>query len=185
MSPRAGEEPYVPPPAGRPARRDADAFTALFTALARGVRELAVRAVGPHAAETVVEETFQLVWHRWAEVPTEPEARRAWVFAVARHRILHLIETPVGAPTGDGHGADLPDLCDPTDEHAALDEARRIVGRLPVEEGEAFTLVVWGGLSPDDAAVILGCSAGTLAKRLSRARQLLQGLPVGEGGRDA
>lgn len=184
MTPRAGEEPHVPPPAGRPAQRDADAFAALFASLANDVRELAVRAVGREASETVVEETFQLVWHRWAEVPVEPESRRAWVFAVARHRILHVIDT-MGHTTQDDGFPGARDLCDPTDEQAALDEARRIVGLLPEKEGEAFTLVVWAGLSPDDASVVLGCSPGVLTRRLSRARRRLRRLPIGEGGRES
>ncbi|MBD3779949.1 MAG: sigma-70 region 4 domain-containing protein, partial [Micrococcales bacterium] len=44
---------------------------------------------------------------------------------------------------------------------------------LPPAEGEAMALTVWAGLTPTEAAEVLGCSVTALTSRLSRARARL------------
>jgi RNA polymerase sigma-70 factor (ECF subfamily) len=47
------------------------------------------------------------------------------------------------------------------------------LARLPEAECEALTLIVWEGLTPQQAAVALGCSAVAVRVRLHRARRRL------------
>ncbi len=49
------------------------------------------------------------------------------------------------------------------------------LARLPVRQREAFQLRVWEGLSVDDAALAMSCSAGSVKTHLFRAMQALKG----------
>ncbi|MEN1975448.1 RNA polymerase sigma factor [Cellulomonas sp. P4] len=156
---------------------DAAAFAAAYRVLAPQVRGYARRQVPDGLAEDVVSETFLVVWRRWREAPRDPEQLRPWVFGVARHKILHVREQ---------HGRGLATLSrvaaleptrpapgDPADALAAADRARRLLAALPPAEGEAMALTVWAGLTPTEAAEVLGCSVTALTSRLSRARARL------------
>lgn len=156
---------------------DAAAFAAAYRVLAPQVRGYARRQVPDGLAEDVVSETFLVVWRRWREAPREPEQLRPWVFGVARNKVLHVREQ---------HGRGLATLSrvaaleptrpapgDPADALAAADRARRLLAALPPAEGEAMALTVWAGLTPTEAAEVLGCSVTALTSRLSRARARL------------
>lgn len=165
-----GAAPVVPP-------GDADAFAAAYRLLAPQVRGYARRQVPDDTAEDVVSETFLVLWRRWDDAPHEPEHLRPWVFGVARNKILRAREqhqralrsvTSAAAvePTR-AHGTD------PAVTVAGADRARRLLDRLPPAEGEAMALTVWAGLTPGEAAEVLGCSVTALTSRLSRARTRL------------
>lgn len=156
---------------------DAAAFAAAYRVLAPQVRGYARRQVPDGLAEDVVSETFLVVWRRWREAPREPGQLRPWVFGVARNKVLHVREQ---------HGRGLATLSrvaaleptrpapgDPADALAAADRARRLLAALPPAEGEAMALTVWAGLTPTEAAEVLGCSVTALTSRLSRARARL------------
>jgi RNA polymerase sigma-70 factor, ECF subfamily len=62
---------------------------------------------------------------------------------------------------------------------------RSVVGRLPAEQRMVIVLRYTQGLSYDEIAGILGCSAGTVASRLNRAHKVLErrlSVVVGKGG---
>jgi RNA polymerase sigma-70 factor (ECF subfamily) len=56
----------------------------------------------------------------------------------------------------------------------ALDEVRRALNGLPLEQREALTLIGVGGLSYEEAAEVCGCRVGTVKSRVSRGRRSLQ-----------
>jgi RNA polymerase sigma-70 factor (ECF subfamily) len=156
---------------------DAADFAAAYRVLAPQVRGYARRQVPDDQAEDVVAETFLVVWRRWADVPGTPEQLRPWVFGVARNKILRVREQ---------HGRVLrsvasvaaaeparPAAPDPADRLAGDDRARRLLAVLPPAESEAMSLTVWAGLTPSEAAEVLGCSLTALTSRLSRARTRL------------
>jgi len=155
----------------------AAAFARAYRLLAPQVRGYARRQVPDGLAEDVVSETFIVVWRRWADVPTVLEELRPWVFGVARNKIRHVLEQ---------HGRSARSLAsvaamepthalpgDPGDELAAADRTRRLLAQLPPAEEEAMNLTVWAGLTPSEAAEVLGCSVTALTSRLSRARARL------------
>lgn len=156
---------------------DAARFAAAYRVLAPQVRGYARRQVPDDQAEDVVAETFLVVWRRWADIPGGPEQLRAWVFGVARNKILRVREQ---------HGRVLrsvasvvaaeparPAAPDPADRLAGDDRARRLLALLPPAESEAMALTVWAGLTPSEAAEALGVSLTALTSRLSRARTRL------------
>jgi RNA polymerase sigma-70 factor (ECF subfamily) len=155
----------------------AAAFAHAYRLLAPQVRGYARRQVPDDQAEDVVAETFLVLWRRWADVAGSPDQLRAWVFGVARNKILRAHEqrgrlqrsvasVAAAEPT-------RPTEADPADRLAGDDRARQLLALLPPAEGEAMALTVWSGLTPGEAAEVLGCSLTALTSRLSRARARL------------
>lgn len=168
---------------------DADRFADAYRLLSPQVRGYARRQVPDDLAEDVVAETFLVLWRRWADAPHEPDHLRPWVFGVARnkilrvreqhHRALRSVASVAAAEPARAHGAD------PAVEVAAADRARRLLDHLPPAEGEAMALTVWAGLTPGEAAEVLGCSVTALTSRLSRARARLAALLAQDAAPDA
>lgn len=156
----------------------AAAFGRAYRELAPAIRRFVRRQVPADAVEDVVSETFVVIWRRWAEVPAELGDLRPWVFGVARHKIAHVREQQARSMASAGRLAAQeavrrPDR-DVAEDYAALDQARRLLAVLPPAEYEAMALTVWAGLSPAEAAEVLGCSVTALTTRVSRARRRLQ-----------
>lgn len=158
-------------------RDDAARFAAAYRLLAPQVRGYARRQVPDDQAEDVVAETFLVVWRRWSDLPVGPEQLRPWVFGVARNKILRVreqhgrVRRSVASVVAAGPGR--PAEPDPADRLAGDDRARRLLALLPPAESEAMSLTVWAGLTPSEAAEVLGCSLTALTSRLSRARTRL------------
>ncbi|WP_454049503.1 RNA polymerase sigma factor [Cellulomonas sp. Marseille-Q8402] len=159
------------------AEGDAAAFAVAYRLLAPQVRGYARRQVPDDQAEDVVAETFLVLWRRWADAPAAPEQLRPWVFGVARHKILRVREQHARVLRSVASVAVAeparPAPPDPADRLAGDDRARRLLALLPPAEGEAMSLTVWAGLTPGEAAEVLGCSLTALTSRLSRARARL------------
>lgn len=157
-------------------------FKALYEAqyhpvLAYGLRRLSVR----EDAEDAAAETFQIAWRRLDEIPASYQ--RAWLLAVARHRVLDKVRAQerrralVGRlkrqiirPTDLEPGADpRHDVLDALAALASLDEPDR----------EAIMLVAWDCLSNREAAQVLDLNRAAFALRLFRARRrLVHGLEL-------
>jgi RNA polymerase sigma-70 factor (ECF subfamily) len=66
---------------------------------------------------------------------------------------------------------------DPSTLHEHRAETRRVheaLGRLSADDRELVTLIAWEGLTPAEAATVLGLSSGTARVRLHRARTRLR-----------
>ncbi|MEV0898485.1 sigma-70 family RNA polymerase sigma factor [Actinoplanes sp. NPDC049802] len=146
---------------------DEERFDRLWRDHAAAVLAYARRRVDGDQADEVVAETFVVAWRRLREIP---EAARPWLFGVARRvsanvrrseqrrEALHdrLAAQPVpaaGVPSG---------------------VVGRALERLPADDRELLMLLAWDGLTRPEAAAALGCSRGTLAVRLHRARRRLE-----------
>jgi RNA polymerase sigma-70 factor, ECF subfamily len=151
-------------------------FERIFRSNADDVRAYALRRAHPDEADDVVAETFLVAWRRLDEVP---EHARPWLLGVARRVLanrrrgadrfasltVRLAERePRRPPDGANDGVDL------------RLTVRRALDRLPPKEFEALTLLAWEGLTPLEAAAVVGCSRATLAVRLHRARRRLASL---------
>jgi RNA polymerase sigma-70 factor (ECF subfamily) len=122
-------------------------------------------------AADLLAEVYLVAWRRRGDLPGGDE-RRLWLFGVARrlvaehHRLTwtrtdaeHLAsETPVG-----------PGRTDAARESAVL----RALDSLGELDRELVTLTTWEGLSPAEAARVVGITAGTARVRLHRARARL------------
>jgi RNA polymerase sigma-70 factor (ECF subfamily) len=150
-------------------------FVGLYDTYYRRVLGFALHHVDASAAEDVASETFLIAWRKLADVPDPP---LAWLLAVARN----LLRQQYGATARQRRLATRLTELAGEDDVLAWDAGEHVVERaaalealasLPRDDIEALTLTTWHGLSPAEAAVVLGCSPRAFTVRLSRARQRL------------
>lgn len=156
----------MPDPQSRRAR-----FEALFREHHPAVQAYARRRVPADAVDDIVSEAFLVVWRRLDQVP-EPAlpwlltvvrnvVGTEWRGAARRHRLW------LKAQTGHVEGYDPePDIADGP-VVAAL-------ARLNERDREALTLVAWDGLTPAQAAAVLGEPSARFRRRLHRAGHRLR-----------
>lgn len=150
-------------------------FVGLYDSCYRRVLAYAVQHVDASVAEDVASETFLIAWRRLADVPDPP---LPWLLAVARNLLRQQygalarqrrLETRITALTSaqDLHAWDAA-------EHV-IDRATaaEVLAALPKDDVETLTLTTWHGLSPAEAAAVVGCSPRAFTVRLSRARRRL------------
>lgn len=144
------------------------------------MREYVLRCAGFVAADDIVSETYTTVWTRWADLPDDLSARTGWVFGVARNKIREherssrrRIGLAVKA-SAQGRTAGADD--DISAELAALEHARHLLDRLPPAERDAVSLTVIVGLTPTEAATVLGCTPTAVTSRVHRGRLQLRRL---------
>jgi RNA polymerase sigma factor (sigma-70 family) len=173
---------------GRYARGDATAFEALYRRHEMRIWRYLDRNVGNRA---MAEELMQEVWFAVARDAERyrPGARfTAWLFAIARHRMLDSVRARRPQVTLDslafepeafvGLLATEPDA-GPLAAAVARDEAaalRRALAQLPPEQRDAFLLQVEGELSVEEVAAITHTSFETTKSRLRYARSRLREL---------
>jgi RNA polymerase sigma-70 factor, ECF subfamily len=150
-------------------------FEILYTAHAERVLAYALRRVPPDDAREVVAEAFLVAWRRFEQIPAEP---LPWLLVVARNIILNQQRSSRRRRAlGSRLEADLSRrariVSDPADEVGTRDAVIAALRRLPPIEREALILSAWDKLSHRAAALVAGCSPGTFAVRLHRARKHL------------
>ncbi|WP_395103646.1 RNA polymerase sigma factor [Actinomadura sp. SCN-SB] len=156
---------------------DAARFTAIYDACRQRVWAYAAARAGRQAADDVVSETFAVAWRRLGDVPEPP---LPWLLGVARNvlrdryreQARHAAFTTdfAGEPPPGRQGATDGDIAERVAERLAM---LRAMAALPDGDREILILVAWQGLSPRDAAKVVGCSAAALRVRLHRARRRL------------
>jgi RNA polymerase sigma-70 factor (ECF subfamily) len=132
-----------------------------------------------------VAEVFMVCWRRLDELPAEP---LPWLLGVAR-RVLSTQRR------GEQRGAALRQrLAESGAAVGALSPAVGSVGagasgalrgaleQLSESDREVLLLIAWEGLSPTEAAAVLGVKAATVRVRLHRARRRLARTLVRDGG---
>jgi RNA polymerase sigma-70 factor (ECF subfamily) len=142
-------------------------FERLYREYGPSLLAYALRRTDRETAQDAVAETFLVVWRRLDDLPAEP---LPWLYGTARrvlanqHRAVRRRERlhtrlaavePGGAGQVDGRVL------------AAL-------GALRASDRELLMLVAWEGLTPTQAATVLGYSANACRIRLHRARRKLE-----------
>ena len=184
----APREPFVDDPTvsdgdliGRVARRDANAFEALYRRYARPVFGLALRRLGDRMnAEDAVQDTFAAIWRSARTYKPERGAGAPWLYAVARNAIVDRSRSR-SEPPGEG-----PEL--PSDEPTPAERAEtsytawrvhRALEALGQSEREVIELAYYGGLSQSEVADYLNIPLGTVKTRtragLGHLADLLEG----------
>lgn len=153
-------------------------FAKLYREEGRAILEYALRRVEEREdAADVVAETFLVAWRRLGEVPLGGGAR-LWLYGVARLTLanLHRAErrrTRLGRRLAETLRTELETNAAPAGEAA---EVLRALGGLGAEDRELLLLVSWEGLSPGEAAGVLGITALAARSRLHRSRRKLRRL---------
>lgn len=165
----------------RVARRDANAFEALYRRYARPVFGLALRRLGDRMrAEDAVQETFAAVWRSARTYRADRGAGAPWLYAVARNAIVDRSRSRSDLP------GEVPDT--PTAEPGPQERAEesyvswrvhRALEELPSNERDVIDLAYYGGLSQSEIADFLNLPLGTVKTRtrsgLGRLADVLEG----------
>jgi RNA polymerase sigma-70 factor (ECF subfamily) len=149
-------------------------FTALYDAFHSRVYAYVVSRAGRQAADEVVSETFLVAWRRFDDMP-RPEL--PWLLGVARNVLHGQRRTAARRASLDGElRASLSEIstADVADDVADRAQMLSALAALPEADREILTLVAWHGLSPAEAAAVVGCSPAAYSVRLHRARRRLE-----------
>ncbi len=139
-----------------------------------------LRHLGAHPAraEELAQETLLRLARHAASLP--PNTRmRPWSFAVARHLWLDERRRLLLAAAHDGWPGHALQVEPPLAPDVATEAARtrlrldRAIAELSEPLREALSLTAVGGLSAEEAAVVLGIEGAALRQRLARARSAL------------
>jgi RNA polymerase sigma-70 factor (ECF subfamily) len=184
----APREPFVDDPSvsdgdliRRIARRDANAFEALYRRYSRSVFGLALRRLGDRMnAEDAVQETFAAIWRSARTYKPDRGPGAPWLYAVARNAI---VDRSRGRSEPPGEGPELPsDEPSPAERAEASYTAWRVHRALEgigANEREVIELAYYGGLSQSEVASYLNIPLGTVKTRtragLSHLADLLDG----------
>jgi RNA polymerase sigma-70 factor (ECF subfamily) len=157
-------------------RRDAadeERFVELYERTYGDVLRYARRRVDEDAARDATAETFLVAWRRLEAIPDES---LPWLYGVARGILANESRrSRRQGRTASRIAASVPEA--PSDHLDRIGEAELVASALAtLSDGdrEVISLVAWEGLDAQAAGKVLGCSAGTFAVRLHRARQRLQ-----------
>jgi RNA polymerase sigma factor (sigma-70 family) len=149
-------------------------FSRLYEEQSRPLLGYALRRVQhPEDAADVVAETMLVALRRIDDVPRGGQAR-LWLFGVARRVLANHHR---GRSRQDRLGERLrADLCTQLrpDELNGVETTlvlRAALDRLAEDDREILRLTAWEGLSPNEAAVVVGIPAVTARSRLLRARR--------------
>jgi RNA polymerase sigma factor (sigma-70 family) len=146
-------------------------FTTLYQQeAARLVRSVALATGEPGLAEDAVAEAFARAWSRWREV-SATDRPAAWVLRVALNHARDRFRKR-GTERRKASAVARPEAS--YDEASFVD--RRLwhaVRDLPAQECTLIALRYVADLSQPEIAAVLGIPPGTVASRLSRARQRL------------
>jgi RNA polymerase sigma factor (sigma-70 family) len=145
------------------------------------------RCRDPQTVADLTSETFVRAMDGFARFDPRKGSDRAWLFGIAGHVFAYHCKQSAGgrdaASRLDGHRPldpdefeELAERIDAEREGAAL---MRRCEQLPAVERTAIELVDLDGLTPKEAALVLGVSRVAFRKRLSRARSgLRKGAPL-------
>jgi len=165
----------------RRASTDAEAFGELFERHAQAVFAFCARRTGDLAlAEDLTSVVFLEAWRRRGSVRLESRSALPWLLGTAhnvvrnQHRSLRRHRAALARMCADGVSpSGEEEAIERLDAQRVLSAALETVGRLPREQQEAVNLVLWSGLSYEDAALALGVPIGTVRSRVARARATL------------
>jgi RNA polymerase sigma-70 factor (ECF subfamily) len=151
---------------------DADRRTRLdawFRAYGDRVLAYLLHRTDRDTAQDVLQEVFVTAFRKADELPEPPIG---WLLGTARRLLANVSR---GARRRDALAARVaeqrPTGADPDDPSAA--DVSAALAQLSATDREVLTLNAWYGLSGEQAAQLLGCSASAYAVRLHRARHRL------------
>ena len=132
-----------------------------------GVYAYFLRRAAPGDVGDLVSEVFLVVWRRMDDLPPASE-ERLWIYGVARRiagqhqrsirrraRLSLRAEQDVALRSSEGHGGIESNVAE-------------VLDRLRPRDRELVKLLVWDGLTREEAASVLGCSVNAVGIRWHR-----------------
>jgi RNA polymerase sigma-70 factor (ECF subfamily) len=148
-------------------------FTAIYDEHRPQVYAYAVSRAGRQLADDIVGDTFLVAWRRLDVVPARP---LPWLLGVTRNviRERYRDEARQVSLAAEMRAWVIEAGDDPADGVAERVAVLAALGALTEGDRELITLVAWQGLTPGQAAQVVGCSVATYFVRLHRARKRLR-----------
>lgn len=149
---------------------DRERFTTIYDECRQRVWAYVVSRAGRQVADEVVSETFAIAWRRFDQIP---QNALPWLLGVARNVLRDTIRAEARR---EGLRREMREWItgDVADHVAERLGVLKALAGLTEDEREILILVAWQGLSPRDAAKVLGCSVPAFRVRLHRARKRLR-----------
>jgi RNA polymerase sigma-70 factor (ECF subfamily) len=142
----------------------------------RAARTLRMFGLSRADTDDGLQEVFMVLARRLDDI--RPEAEKAFVFRVAQHTALRMLESRsrkrenvVDEPPERAH-TNTPEVI--LDNREALQLMRRIITALPDELREVFVLFELEEASSPEIATMLDIPRGTVVSRLKRAREIVE-----------
>jgi RNA polymerase sigma-70 factor, ECF subfamily len=162
---------------GDPAAGSRDApsrFRALYESTFPDIYAFVARSAGAGSdTDDVVAEAYLVAWRRLNDVPPSPDDR-LWMYGVARNMLARFRRTRQRRGQLFRRLSSEPDASvRPIEPQSRHPEVLDALSQLPSREREVVQLIYWDGLSQDEAATVIGCSANALRIRLHRAKKRL------------
>jgi RNA polymerase sigma-70 factor (ECF subfamily) len=131
------------------------------------------RRAPEHAVDDVVAETFLVVWRRLDRVP---DPALPWLLGVARRVLADQRRSDRRRRRLDSRLAATQSRALPPAAEPGEDRAITALQQLSEKDREALLLICWEGLTPREAAIVLGEPAGRFRVRLHRAKRRIKTL---------
>jgi RNA polymerase sigma-70 factor (ECF subfamily) len=138
------------------------------------LRAFAVSLCGDiERADDLVQETLLKAWNH-LDTFEEGTNLRAWLFTILRNTYFSECRRR-RREVEDRDGMKAADLSVHPEQpgHLDMQDFRRALDGLPIDQREALVLVGAAGFSYEEAAQISGCAVGTIKSRVNRARTKL------------
>jgi RNA polymerase sigma-70 factor, ECF subfamily len=140
-----------------------------------------VLARDPAAADDLVQECLTRALgklHLWQEGSN----LRAWLFTILHNQHVNFVRRSIRTGPTVEFGENQFLLSQPANQekHLELRDLNRALNRLPLEQRSVILLVGMEGMSYGDVSLALGIPVGTVRSRLSRGRDALRQLMLGE-----
>ncbi|MCZ2820941.1 sigma-70 family RNA polymerase sigma factor [Modestobacter sp. VKM Ac-2977] len=129
------------------------------------------RAPAEDAADLLAE-VYLIAWRRRTDLPSGGE-RRLWLYGVARRLIAAHHRAVLRSAESGADVLEEQHPSGPTSDDRRAEVVRLVLETLSDLDRELVTLTTWEGLSPAEAASVVGITAGTARVRLHRARSRL------------
>jgi len=157
--------------------REPEAFADVVRALSPPIHAYFARRAARDADDLLAE-----LWVRaYAARRTFDPARgtvRVWSFGIARYVLLahwrRVVDLPHDGAAHEGTSDPWPEVDDRLAAAAVAPALRAAIAELPAVERELLLLVAWDGLTPTEAAAVVGVPAPTARTRLFRARERIR-----------
>jgi RNA polymerase sigma-70 factor (ECF subfamily) len=137
---------------------------------AHAVKAYVCRRADAATADDVLAEVFLVCWRRFEELPPDP---LPWLLAVARR----VLSTQRRSQRRRSALIDrlAQNAAEPPDVYVSVEDGALAgaLARLREADRELLLLIAWDGLTPAQAAVVLGAKPATVRARLLRARRRL------------
>lgn len=152
------------------------AFERLFSLLFRDISAYVSRRVPRDEVDDVVAKIFTVAWRRFERVPQPPEDR-LWLFGVARRCVADAQRSgnrQLRLDTRLRYEESVMTSTAVFDYDPRYDLATAAMSQLKSLDREALQLVLWEGLTHQEAAATLGCSLNAFELRYRRARNAVR-----------